>query len=92
MKRQIGSARMPRRDVLQRHQRRWLLVAGDLGDVLATDCSVFLSATPASGAAPLQNAVPERTPNFRNNIADGQKPVKDACSKLAPTKAVNHNQ
>jgi putative SOS response-associated peptidase YedK len=31
-------------------------------------------------------------PSLRNTIAAGQKPVKEACSKFAPTKAVSSNQ
>jgi hypothetical protein len=34
---------------------------------------------------------PALTPNFFKMIAIGQNPVNADCSKLAPTKAVNHN-
>ena len=39
-----------------------------------------------------QNAQPGLTPNFLSIIAMGQKPVNADWNKLAPTKAVNHNQ
>jgi hypothetical protein len=49
-----------------------------------------------SGDQPLvsavQNAAPGLTPSLRSTIARGQNPVNDACSMLAPTKAVNHSQ
>ena len=39
-----------------------------------------------------QKALPGLTPNFLSIIAMGQNPVNADCNKLAPTKAVNHNQ
>jgi putative SOS response-associated peptidase YedK len=38
------------------------------------------------------NAAPSLTPNNFRMIASGQNPVKEDCSRLAPTKAVTHSQ
>lgn len=60
----------------------------------------FLAGRPQSGRgdrsilteSPQAKALPGLTPAFLRTSASGQKPVKDACSKLAPTKAVSQSQ
>ena len=37
-------------------------------------------------------AFPGSIPNAFKIFARGQKPVKDACKRFAPTKVVNHSQ